>query len=298
MSEGQRVLFGTAGWSYDDWKGVFYPERPGRLDHLRFAAEHFDVIEINSTFYRAATARTARSWARRTADLPGFQFTAKLHQRFTHHREAPWRAAEAAAYKHGIDPLAEAGKLGGILVQFPWSFKNIPENRKWLGALIEEFGQYPLFVEVRHNSWADDAFFNYLDENSVGFVDVDQPLFGGSLPPTERVTGKKGYVRLHGQNREKWFKDDAQAWERYDYLYSEDELSKWVKKIRDLSEWSGKVLGINNNHYRGQAAANSLELKSLLTGERVAVPPELLAAYPRLSKIARPAHGESQGRLI
>jgi len=277
MSGKQRVLFGTAGWSYDDWKGVFYPEKPGRFDYLRFAAEHFDVLEVNSTFYRPPTSKMARSWARRTADLEGFEFTAKLHRRFTHQREEAWRAAEADAYKRGIDPLAEAGRLGGILVQFPWSFKNIPENRKWLGALVEEFGEYPLFIEVRHNSWADDAFFDYLDENGVGFVDVDQPLFGGSLPPTERVTGGKGYVRLHGQNRAKWFKEDAQAWERYDYLYSEDELSQWVKKIRDLSKKS---------------------LKSLLTGRRVAVPPELLAAYPRLSKIARPPEGESQGRLI
>jgi uncharacterized protein YecE (DUF72 family) len=299
LTEFQNVLFGTAGWSYEDWKGAFYPEKPpSRFDYLRFAAGKFDALEINSTFYRPPTARMAKSWVRRTADLKGFEFTAKLHERFTHRRGEQWTEAEAAAYKEGIDPLQEAGKLGGILLQFPWSFKNTPESRKWLEAVVEEFREYPLFLEVRHKSWASDDFFHYLDEAGVGFVDVDQPLFSGSLPPTERVTAKRSYVRLHGQNKEKWFDENAQGWQRYDYLYSEDELAKWVTKIRDLSRKAEKVFVFNNNHYRGQAAANSLELKNLLTGEKLPVPPDLLATYPRLSRIAAPQAGETQPRLL
>ncbi len=300
MAESQNVLFGTSGWSYEDWKGAFYPEKPpSRFDYLRFAAEHFEALEVNSTFYRPATERMAKSWVRRTADLKDFEFTAKLHQRFTHERGEAWTSPEAAAYKEGIEPLAEAGKLGGILVQFPWSFKNTPESRRWLEAVVEEFKEYPLFLEVRHKSWASDEFFRYLDDAGVGFVDVDQPLFSGSLPPTEKVTGRRGYVRLHGQNKEKWFDEKAEAWQRYDYLYSEDELAKWVTKIRDISKKADKVFVFNNNHYRGQAAANSLELKSLLTGARVPVPGDLIATYPRLSRVASPGKGgEKQARLL
>jgi len=299
MAGFQNCLFGTSGWSYEDWKGLFYPEKcPSKFDSLRFAAEHFDALEINSTFYRPPSPKTAQSWARRTEDLPGFEFTAKLHQRFTHQREKPWTANEADIYRRGIDPLAEAGKLGGILVQFPWSFKNTPESRAWLERLVGEFRRYPLFVEVRHNSWATADFLAFLDANEAGFVEVDQPLFSSSLTPGERVTAKRGYVRFHGRNKANWFAEGAGRNARYDYLYNEAELADWVGRIRKISTKAEKVFVFSNNHFRGQAAVNSLELKSLLTGEKLAVPAELLKAYPRLSKVARPQEGESQGRLI
>ena len=297
MAEFKSFLFGTSGWSYEDWRGVFYPEHPGgSFDSLQYAAEYFDALEINSTFYRPPSPKTAASWARRTEHKDGFLFTAKLHQRFTHQRHERWSDPEASVFKRGMDPLAQAGKLGGILVQFPWSFRNVPENRKWLAAVIGEFKNYPLFIEVRHASWATDDFFGYLDNAGVGLVDIDQPLFDNSLAPSGRVTGSNAYVRLHGRNRENWFKEGAGRDARYDYLYDEGELAEWVKRIRTLSKKADTVFVFTNNHYRGQAAVNSLELKSLLTGEKLPVPPELLAAYPRAKQIATP--GESQGQLL
>jgi len=297
LAEKQKVLFGTSGWSYEDWRGVFYPEKmPRGTNDLEYAAPYFDALEINSTFYRPAYPNMARSWARRTRK--DFQFTAKLLQRFTHNREERWTKEEADEFKRGIAPLAEAGKFGGLLVQFPWSFKNTPEERAWLEAVVEEFKEFPLFVEVRHDSWRTDEFFGYLNDAGIGFVDIDQPLFGRSIPPMEKVTGKRGYVRLHGRNAEEWFKEDAGRDERYNYLYNEDELKEWVERIRKLSENAEKVFVFNNNHYRGQAAVNSLELKSLFERAKVTVPRTLLEAYPRLEKIAAESGGEAQGRLV
>jgi len=294
-----NVLFGTSGWSYEDWNGVFYPQhKPRGFNDLEYASTFFDALEINSTFYRPAPPSMAASWARRTQTKKGFQFTAKLFQRFTHSREEPWTAAEADVVKRGMAPLADAGKLGGLLIQFPWSFKNTPAERKWLEALVAEFKAFPLFLEVRHDSWRTDEFFKYLDDAGVGFVDIDQPLFGQSIPPMEKVTGRRGYVRLHGRNAKDWFRQDAGRDARYDYLYNEDELDEWAGRIRNLDASAEKVFVFSNNHYCGQAAANSLELKNLLTGERLPVPPALLEAFPRLERIALPGDTESQGRLL
>lgn len=298
MSGYGNVLFGTSGWSYEDWKCVFYPESRQRgFNELAYSASFFDALEINSTFYRPAAAATAASWARRVAERRGFQFTAKLFQRFTHEREERWTTAEADEVKRGMSALAEAGKLGGILIQFPWSFKNTPEERDWLEALVKEFKEFPLFLEVRHDSWRTEEFFGYLDSVGVGFVDIDQPVIGRSIPPMDKVTGRSGYVRLHGRNSKAWFKDKEDfPGARYDYLYNEEELREWVARIKKLSGEADKVFVFNNNHYRGQAAVNSLELRHLLTGVPVAVPQSLLASYPRLKAIT--ATQEGQGSLI
>lgn len=299
MTEKQRVLFGTAGWSYPDWQGTVYPDRkPRGFDDLRYISEYFDAVELNVTFYRPPQPNTAKSWARRTADRKRFKFTAKLHQRFTHQREERWTAAQADEYKRGIAPLAEAGKLGGILLQFPWSFKNTPPDRKWLEAVIEEFKEFPLFVEIRHDSWRDDTLLEYLDGAGVGFVNIDQPVFRDSLPPTRAVTGNKGYIRLHGRNADAWFDERSGRNERYNYLYDEDELAEWVEKLRDVAARAESVFLISNNHYRGQAAVNSLELMSLFEDRKVPVPHPLLETYPRLERIAAGEETESQGRLL
>jgi uncharacterized protein YecE (DUF72 family) len=299
MTETHRALFGTSGWSYEDWNGIVYPEKKGKgFDELRFIADYFDAVELNVTFYRPAYPNMAKSWVRRTADKPDFRFTAKLHQRFTHQREAVWTPGEADEFKRGIEPLADAGKFGGILMQFPWSFKNTDEDRAWLEKVIHEFHAFPLFLEVRHDSWRRDDVFDWLDSYGVGFVNIDQPLFKGSLPPTERVTGGKGYVRLHGRNFKEWFSEDAGRDARYDYLYSLDELEEWVKKLRDITREAGSTYVMNNNHYRGQAAANSLELKSLFEDRKVRAPETLVRAYPRIEPLVEPERGEKQGQLM
>jgi uncharacterized protein YecE (DUF72 family) len=287
MSDMQnKIRVGPAGWSYEDWKGRVYPDPAGRgFDQLAYIANYFDTIEINSSFYRPPEKRMAQSWVRRTAHNPDFKFTAKLYQKFTHERGQATEEDEKA-YRMGIEPLIEAGKLGALLVQFPWSFKNTEESRAYLKQLLNRFQEYPLVVEVRHGSWNKENVYRSLADRGVGFCNIDQPIFERSITPSSRVTSSVGYVRLHGRNYENWFSDTADAAARYDYLYSPEELKPWIENIRAVADRAKEVYVITNNHFQGKGVANALEIKSELTGEKVAVPEPVLKTYPRLEAIA------------
>jgi uncharacterized protein YecE (DUF72 family) len=281
------IRVGPAGWSYEDWKGTVYPDpSPRGFDPLPYLAEYFDTIEINSSFYRPPTEAMTRSWVRRVAHNPRFRFTAKLYRKFTHERGTA-TSEDERLFKRGVESLWEAGRLGAILIQFPWSFKNTPEARAYMRELIERFHEYPLVIEVRHSSWNVEDIYRFLAERGVGFCNIDQPLLHRSLPPTSRVTAAVGYVRLHGRNYENWFAENTDPGARYDYLYAPEELEPWIEKIRRISELACDVYVITNNHVRGQGAVNALELRAALEGETVAVPKPLLEHYPRLRTIAR-----------
>lgn len=295
------IRFGPAGWSYDDWQGVVYPEsRPKGFDPLTFLARYFDTIEINSTFYRPPRPDVPPRWARRVADNPDFKFTAKLWQRFTHQRETPWTADEADAVRAGLDPLADGGRLGAVLVQFPWSFKATEDSLEWLGDVASEFADYPLVVEVRHASWNEPDFYGWLNERGIGFVNIDQPLFNRSIGPSSRASGRLGYVRLHGRNYEDWFRADAGRDARYDYLYDKAELEPWVERIKKLADGGlvDDVYVVTNNHFRGQAAANALMLAGMVRGSKALAPEGLYDVFrDALAPFAEPDAGP-QGRLL
>jgi uncharacterized protein YecE (DUF72 family) len=279
------VRVGTSGWSYDDWHGRFYPEQvPTRFDRLAYLAGYFGCVEVNASFYRPPSPRAAASWLRRTPDA--FEFTFKLHQRFTHQREAPWTPDEVDAFRRGIEPVREAGRLGAILVQFPWSFRCDEAALRHLEAVRRDFGDLPLVVEVRHVSWTAGEAIDFLRSRGLGWANIDQPRSRGGVPPTSLVTSPVGYVRLHGRNREAWFSKDAGRDARYDYLYREDELQEWIERIRAVARASEKTYVFTNNHYRGQAPANALQILSKLAGARVPVPSPLLRAYPFLESVA------------
>jgi uncharacterized protein YecE (DUF72 family) len=274
------IRFGVAGWDYTDWWGIVYPPTRARgFDPLAYLARYFDTIEINSTFYRPATARAAAGWAKRVAHNPDFRFTAKLWQRFTHERESAWTAGEVALAQEGLKPLADAGRLGCVLAQFPWSFKRTVESREWLDDVLSAFAEFPLAVEVRHGSWNVPEFYASLAERGVGVVNIDQPIFRHSMPPGSQVTAPIGYVRLHGRNYENWFREDAEPHERYDYLYSAGELQPWLDRIHEVAQRARETYVIANNHYRGQAAVNAAMLRKLWGEDEVEVPPELEEAY-------------------
>lgn len=292
---------GTAGWSYPDWEGIVYPKgATASGEALAALARLFDTLEINATFYRPPSPKAARAWVRRVVDRPGFRFTAKMWRGFTHAREER-HEVEERRYREGIAPLAEAGLLGAILLQFPFSFHSTTPNRDYLESLLDRFQDLPLVVEVRHDSWLQGSTVERLGRRGVGLCNVDQPLIGRASPPTSLMAGEPGYVRLHGRNREDWFREDAGRDARYDYLYSHEEIREWADRIRGLQRKAGDgadIFIIANNHYRGQAPANALELKHLLTGRAVDVPASLKRAFPRLREIAsaRPSPGE-QGTL-
>jgi uncharacterized protein YecE (DUF72 family) len=300
---GLAIKVGTAGWSYKDWEGRVYPKSAGRnFDQLAYLAHYFDVVEINSTFYHPPAPRTAANWARRVSFNPEFRFTLKLWQKFTHHREG-LTEKDVLAFKSGIDPLAESGLLGCVLLQFPWSFKNLPANRGYLEELIAIFRDYPRALEIRHASWDVEEVYQFLQQEGVGFCNIDQPLFSGSIEPTQRYTASMGYVRLHGHNHKDWFREEAGRDKRYDYLYSTRELKPWVEKIISIARKARQTFVITNNHFRGQAACNALQLKNMLTGGKLRIPAPLLAAFPELRGLARedfhePQGGDPQGSLL
>jgi uncharacterized protein YecE (DUF72 family) len=287
MADETSIRVGPAGWSYDDWAGIVYPRRRPRDFHeATYLADYFDTIELNVTFYRPAPAPMARQWLERVRSNPRFVFTAKLWQQFTHERELT--AANEREVRPGLEVLHGAGKLGALLAQFPWSFKNTAENQDYLEKLAEHFRAFPLVVEVRHSSWNRKEFYQWLAERGIGFCNIDQPVIGRSLKPSQRATAPVGYVRLHGRNYEEWFseKEDASGAERYNYLYSMEELEPWRERIQVVAESAQLTFVITNNHFHGKAVTNALQLIHRLTGKRVKVPPPLLERYPELEPIA------------
>lgn len=281
-----KIRIGPAGWSYKDWEGVVYPDKPGaKFDPLSYLAKFFDTIEINSSFYRPPAASSAKAWAKRVVENPEFRFTAKLHRVFTHDRGKA-TADDEKVFREGIDPLAEAGKLGALLLQFPWSFKNTDEERVYLTQLVDRFKDYPLIIEVRHASWNTPGIYEALEKREVGICNIDQPIFKKSIRPSALTTSSLGYVRLHGRNYQNWFRDKAVRDERYDYLYSLDELEPWIARIKEVSKQSKETYVITNNHFLGKAVVNALEIKSTLAGERVPAPLPLFQKYPHLQDSA------------
>jgi uncharacterized protein YecE (DUF72 family) len=276
------IRIGPAGWSYKDWEGTVYPQRPGtKFDPLKYLAQFFNTIEINSTFYRPPTASTAMSWVKRVSEHPKFDFTAKLNRIFTHERGKA-TAKDEKEFRTGIEPLATAGKLGALLLQFPWSFKNTVEDRLYLTKLLEQFSEYPLVLEVRHTSWNNEQIYEWLEERRVGVCNIDQPLFKKSIKPAALTTSAVGYVRLHGRNYQNWFRDKAPRDERYNYLYSLDELEPWIARVKEVASQTRETYVVTNNHFRGQAVVNALEIKSTLEERRVPAPEPLFDVYPRL----------------
>jgi uncharacterized protein YecE (DUF72 family) len=277
---------GPAGWSYADWEGIVYPpDKPRGFHALPYLARYIDIIEVNSTFYRQPAAVLCLSWVRKLEPFPGFLLAAKLHRLFTHER-GDFSDREADEFKSGIEPLRAASRLAALLIQFPWSFIRTPDRVRHLERLFRLFAGYPLAVEVRHASWNKPDFHRLLEESGVGLCNIDQPMFPNSIEPGAVATHPEfAYVRFHGRNRRDWFRKGAGRDDRYDYLYARDELEEWVERIRSLGEKSSRVFVITNNHYRGQAMANALQLKNMLTGRKLDVPRLLLERYPVLKDI-------------
>jgi len=293
-----EIRVGTAGWMYKDWEGIVYPPPRRDFDRLAFMASLFDTNEINSTFYRIPPASMARDWARRVAHNDRFRFTAKLYRGFTHDGNAT--AGDEKAYREAIGAIADAGRLGCVLVQVPVSFRATAENREVLAAIFDRFGTFPMAAEFRHFSWNAPETLSFLEERSVGFVNIDQPRLKGNLPATSYVTGPVAYYRFHGRNAAKWFGPDTSNEERYNYFYSEREMEPWAARIREGRERraDANAYAVMNNHFRGQAVANALQLQQMLIGETRAAPDSLREAYPAIAEATRAADTGGQKRLF
>ncbi len=277
------IRIGPAGWAYKDWEGIVYPvNKPKGFHPLTYLAQYFDTIEINSSFYGPPRPSAAKTWAERISANDRFRFTAKLYQAFTHKRNAT--APDERDFKNGLRPLMEAGRFGALLLQFPWSFRFDPESRQYLLDLQKCFREYPLVLEVRHASWAQPQVLDVLAELNIGLANIDQPLFHRSIKPGVEVTSPIGYIRLHGRNYKSWFSENADVRERYDYLYTADELGPWVDRIKAVAHKANDTYAVTNNHYIGKAVVNALEITSILRSKQVNAPPPVVKRYPELRK--------------
>jgi uncharacterized protein YecE (DUF72 family) len=255
---------------------VFYPL--AKTDELKFYSRYFNTVEINSTFYRPCTAKTAESWVKRTPD--DFEFTLKAWQQFTHKKGA-WAAAEAEEFKAGIVPLAEAQKLGCILFQFPASFRYTPETREQLQSLLELFAEYPKAVELRHRSWEDAVPTLQSFDAAPAFI--DEPKFKDSIrQDLDTVAGRLLYLRFHGRKFDKWWRHEHRN-ERYDYLYTPDEIRPYAVRLKSVLENKDirRAYVFFNNHPNAKAVANAVMLRAELgIPVKAELPPSLVEMYP------------------
>ncbi|MFQ5844311.1 MAG: DUF72 domain-containing protein, partial [Planctomycetota bacterium] len=249
------IRIGTAGYSYRDWEGPVYPRpAPRGFDPLRYLAGFFGCIEMNVTFYRVPTAAMVERWVGKVQDRPDFRFAFKLYRGLTHDTED----TALEPFLDALRPCREAGRLGAVLLQFPFYFRNDERRRSRLAALARGLEGWPCAVEIRHRSWLADPALAFLERLGLSLCNIDICQTRTSVPPGSWTTGPIGYVRLHGRNREAWFDKQAPVERKYDYLYSERELEAWVDRVREVARKVNETYVIANNHFGGKAFANSI----------------------------------------
>jgi uncharacterized protein YecE (DUF72 family) len=312
-----EVRIGTSGWSYPSgpgaWNGIFYPARRGGArgaGELAYYAEHFETVEVNSSFYRLPDSAVTKKWASQTPAR--FDFCLKLFQKFTHpdmhlkgvearggSREGPVPAVtgvDVDAFRQSIDPIAAAGKLGALLVQFPPSFRHADDARDYLAWLLQAFSDYPIAVELRHRSWSDQqqATLALLNAHNASWVQIDEPKFRFSIQQSRLPNlGSLYYMRLHGRNAEKWW-THGHPDERYDYLYSPGEIAGFADTVTRVRELVQKIYVFMNNHFAGKAVANAAALRHAI-GQPVPgeYSDQMLARYPFLRAVASRPGGDT-----
>ena len=253
------ILIGTSGFSYKDWVGPVYPEGLPKQEWLAFYGSEFPTCELNFSYYRIPDAHTLDRMAAKVPE--GFLFSVKAYRGITHEREEP--EPQMAQFTAALAPLIDAEKFACVLAQFPYSFHANQTNRDYLKRVREGFGDLPAVVEFRSREWISERTFDELRALNLGFCCVDQPRFKSLVPPVAVATGSVAYVRFHGRNREKWWRHD-EAWERYDYTYSDEELMEWVDKIHQLDAEAPLTLVYMNNHWQGQAVGTARQLGMLM----------------------------------
>ncbi|MBM4371488.1 MAG: DUF72 domain-containing protein [Deltaproteobacteria bacterium] len=258
-----ELVVGTSGYSYPDWVGTVYPAGTRRGDFLTLYPERLGGIELNYTYYRMPSVRSMEALA--SAGRGRFRFAVKLTELFTHRRTAG--PGDAAAFREAMEPLRADGTLGCLLAQFPYSFRPTRGNLRYMTELLDAFAPLPRVVEVRHADWIHPGLFEVLAGRGVGFCNIDGPRLPGLPEAAAHATSPVGYVRFHGRNAARWW-DHQESHERYDYLYSRTELEEWVPRIRALMEETETLFVFYNNHFRGQAVRNALDLLDLLGPDR------------------------------
>jgi len=256
-----NVRLGTSGYYYKEWEGVLYQPGTPSAEYLLKYSREFDMVELNYSFYRMPDAALSYKMAATTEKK--FMFTVKAHRSITHEATPLSVNSAAAEFLRGIEPLADAGKLGAVLMQFPFSFHYTAEARTFVATVCGLFASVPLAIEFRNSAWQRDSVYDGLRSRSTIFVNVDEPDLPGLPRATSLVTSSTGYVRFHGRNKENWWKGDNVT--RYNYNYTDAELGEWVPRIRAIALQAAAVLVVFNNHSKGQAVQNARKLREMLT---------------------------------
>lgn len=254
-----QVKVGTSGYSFEDWRETFYPPVIDKGKMLDYYVKHFSTVEINSTYYRIPHPAVMVNIVRKAP--AGFDFMVKVPQSLTHRRTDV--EEDLAKFTEALKPFEEAGKLAGLLAQFPYSFKFSSDGLDYLAICRRALLPHSLFVEFRHDSWVNRIVYDRMRAEHIGYVSVDEPQLGGLLKPHLIVTTDVGYVRLHGRNAEKWW-DGGKL--RYDYSYTAEELQEWRDRIKKASDKVKKMYVFFNNCHRGQAVSNAQQFMDLLAG--------------------------------
>lgn len=256
------IYLGTSGYSYDDWVGPFYPEGTKKTEFLDYYRQHFNTTELNFTYYRMPSAKMLANIGSKVE--PGFLFAVKMPGEITHERDDDPMPA-LAQFNDALAPLKDEDKFACVLAQFPYSFHATPENEDYLKKLREGLGDTRAVVEFRNRNWVSEDTFDLLHENGLGYCCVDQPQYESLMPPIAIATSAVAYVRFHGRNYKKWWQHD-EAWERYDYMYSAEELGEWVPRVTALDQQKETELTLlyMNNHWAGQAPASASLMGELL----------------------------------
>ena len=286
---GQKLLIGTSGYDYPEWKGVFYPQNLKRADFLSYYATQFNAVELNNTFYNMPTAQRLFSFYERSQGR--LQFSVKANRLLTHQVGRDWQTA-AGDFRAAITPLAQKGALSAALFQFPQSFRYMDDNRIYLAKLVAAFEGFPVAIEFRHAEWIRPSVFSGLEERGASLVFCDMPMCREAqtsiisnyangaqrrMPQLRALTdgktlrtpfvGTSAYIRMHGRNQNAWYvKDDApdNGAARYKYDYSAAELESFVPIVQTALR-EGKPTQIYfNNHPNGHGARNAKKLRELV----------------------------------
>ena len=288
-----KKYIGTAGWTYEDWVGVFYSANQSKdYNWLRFYSAFFNLVEVNATYYTYIGEKIVANWISVISEQDDFKFIIKLHQDFTHIRRFNRKSLESVV--RILDLLDDNNRLGGLLIQFPYSFAYSGEGAKYIAGLGNMFEKYRLFFELRHNSWNKDTLYEYFEKKQYSLCIIDQPSIGESLTFFPKMEGKHSYFRFHGRNREAWLDsiktkttDNAFRNERYRYKYSISELKEFISKIdENISAESREIYLVTNNHPGGGAVVNALELKIMLKEIiKYPIPSGIINKYPEMQTL-------------
>jgi uncharacterized protein YecE (DUF72 family) len=255
------LLIGTSGYDYAEWRDVFYPAKMRKDEFLGYYAEQFNALELNFSYY--ALPKAAQFERMKAATGGKLKFSVKGNQEFTHHIEVGrWRGV-VKEFRESLYPLLKDDILVSVLLQFPQSFHYEKDTRVFLAALIQEMAGVPLVVEFRHDSWQRVSVYEELDSRGVGLCMCDMPNISRLPAFKKTVTGNNAYLRFHGLNAGGWYGTNAR--ERYNFLYSDDDLKSYIAFLLDVSTKAKLTQIYFNNHAKGAATVNARKMALLLS---------------------------------